>query len=77
MNKIFKLKGKRHYYQTRNSSHRLTLPNVNTSTYGLNSIEYKCISTWNHMILKFDDEKLNRLKKSDIINYLKNRCRFS
>ena len=72
MNRIFKFKGKKHNYQTRNSSHRLTLPNVNTSTYGLNSIEYKCISTWNRMILKFDDEKLNNLKKNDIINYLEN-----
>ena len=71
MNHIFKFEHKEHKYQTRHSEHRLTLPNVKTTTYGLNSIEYKCISAWNRMILKLNHEKLNNLRKIDIVNYIK------
>ena len=75
MKNIFNFLRKTHKYLTRNSEYRLKLPKVKTTTYGLNSIEYKCISVWNSMILKFDDNKLNNLNKNDIISYIKNDIR--
>jgi len=70
MNDIFKFTRKKNKYNMRNSAYRLTLPDVNTTFYGLNSIEYKCISIWNGMLLKFNDDELSNLKKTDIINYI-------
>ena len=60
-----------HNYKTRNSLMlKLSLPKVETTAYGLNSIEYKSIKVWNKLIDKFPCIKFQDIPRSKIKNML-------
>ena len=73
---MFNIQNTIHNYNTRNSSLRLAQPKVRTKKYGLNSIKYQCIYTWNKMItaniIRNEDWPLskNQLKKIILVSYL-------
>ena len=52
-------------YNMRQSDCILSLPKVFTSTYGLESIEYKSIALWNRLATKFNDVNLNIIKNNE------------
>ena len=57
---VFKTVQSRHCYNTRNASqHQKNLPKVNTLIYGLNSIRYRAIKTWNDFVNKFHMKNLH------------------
>ena len=54
-----------HNYKTRNSLMlKLSLPKVETTAYGLYSIEYKCIKVWNKLIDEFPSIKFQDIPRS-------------
>ena len=71
LHKVFNFVFITHNYNTRISDRMLSLPKVRTTTYGLNSMEYKCIALWNRLVSKFNKSNLNDLNKNEITNYIK------
>ena len=56
-----------HSYNTRASSKlKLSLPEVDTTTHGLNSIEYQSIKDWNKLIDENPSEIIQDLPRSKI-----------
>ena len=72
LNKILKLTYRSINYNTRNSDKRLTLPKVKTTIYGLNSIEYKCISLWNRLVSAFPNRNFELISKNALKKMLNN-----
>ena len=65
----FKFKIKKHEHNTRESEARyLEIPNVNTSSYGINSLGYQSISTWNSLsrIYSSVDNQFAKRKHSEL-----------
>ena len=55
-----------HNYNTRSSSKlKLLIPKVDTTTHGLNSVEYKSIKDWNRFIDDYPNLKVQELKRSN------------
>ena len=75
---IFKLVKNTHLYNTRNSNlDLLTVPSVNTTTFGIHSIHYQSIICWNKLLKLIPNLTVKTLSKrqcKDIItnHYLEN-----
>ena len=64
-NDIFQLTKNIHSHSTRNATHyNLRPPIVNTNKYGLHSINYKNITTWNSLQNKYATDKFHLCQKS-------------
>ena len=76
LNNIYQYLDSTHSYRTRNSLKPiLSLPKVDTTVYGLNSIEYKSITAWNnlindHALIKFYDISRSNLKNIALSYFL-------
>ena len=67
LNKMYNFIESAHYYKTRNSVKcKLLLQKVNTSVYGLNSIEYKSIKVWNKFIDSYPNQFLHNLSRKKL-----------
>ena len=67
LNNMFTYSKSVHNHNTRSSSKlKLKLPEVNTTTHGLNSIKYQSISVWNKLIDEYPTINLQELKRSKL-----------
>ena len=65
LNNIYQYTQNIHNHNTRSSAKlKLTLPKVDTTTYGLNSIKYQSITDWNKLIDEYPAIKFHELKRS-------------
>ena len=66
----FKFTMKKHVHSTRESEAGcLEIPNVNTNSYGINSLSYQAITTWNSLsriFVKTGDTQFSKRKYSDL-----------
>ena len=73
MQNLFKIAKNRHTHHTRNAARQqITLPQVRTTNYGLNSVTYKAAKDWSSVqkIVNFNflDDNLSSKK---LLNHLK------
>ena len=61
-----------HQYRTRAAVYgSLAILNVNTTLYGLQSIRYRCISTWNSFQRLYSNNRLSNLSKQKLKNVIR------
>jgi len=67
LNNIYTFTRNIHNYETRNAVNlKLSLPEVNTTIHGLNSINYKSTKAWNKLIDKYPTVKFQDIPRSKI-----------
>ena len=71
LNNVYTFSQNVHNYETRNSINlKLSIPEVNTTVHGLNSINYKSVKVWNRFIDKYPKVNLQSMKRSKFKNLL-------
>ena len=71
LNKIFILRKDAHNYTTRNCN-MLTLPPAKTTTYGIKSIEYQCVTMWNRLIVESPNTEIHSLNRFSLKKIIQN-----
>lgn len=71
LNNVYTFSQNIHNYETRNSLNlKLSIPEVNTTVHGINSINYKSVKVWNKFIDKYPKVNLQSMKLSKFKNLL-------